>query len=453
MLRRSALFLAFAGGCDAFTTGTHSPLPPPRPSASAEAPPERSLEALAPDFAEDILSTDLALDLADRTGKARIAFNAPPSGIASFEIGDLDIVSVTDGHARVPFALSRGRLDVDVRHEPAGSHQIEVLYAFRGHENFDGWEPKEELTFLWPRSCGNLFPCKSDPRDGLRFSMEVTGVPKGETAIYPTHIESDAPSYMPAIIVGSLERIDLGKTSAGTHLSVWYHPGEEAEAKKGTKHLVGAFDLYEKTYGKYSFGSDVGSVSANWPKGAFGGMEHHPYWHVGCDSFGDEYTHAHEAAHGWFGDGVRIACWQDFVLSEGTTSYIAARALEKLGVDAWHTFSCDLKVDCTTEKNTIALPPSCDPIDLLKDPLWSDVPYMKGAFFYRAVAAVIGAEKLDAALAAFYQSHVGKAARMRELIASIEAGVSPNDAAAIERLATDWLETKQCPVDPSTLCR
>ena len=39
---------------------------------------------------------------------------------------------------------------------------------------------------------------------------------------------------------------------------------------------------------------------------------------------------AHEAAHGWFGNGVRLRCWEDFVLSEGTASYLAARVLEEV---------------------------------------------------------------------------------------------------------------------------
>ena len=49
----------------------------------------------------------------------------------------------------------------------------------------------------------------------------------------------------------------------------------------------------------------------------------------------DEVTHAHEAAHGWFGDGIRLACWEDFVLSEGTVSYLSAHVLGQVaGADA-----------------------------------------------------------------------------------------------------------------------
>ena len=65
------------------------------------------------------------------------------------------------------------------------------------------------------------------------------------------------------------------------------------------------------------FGSKAGIVSVAWPAGAFGGMEHHPFSHVAEAAMDSEETLVHESAHGWFGDGIRIGCWEDFVLSEG----------------------------------------------------------------------------------------------------------------------------------------
>src|SRR5439155_6115404 len=135
-------------------------------------------------------------------------------------------------------------------------------------------------------------------------------------------IPADAPSYMLAWAVGDYTKVDLGTTSAGRKVSVSYLPGGKAAALAGTKHLPQYFDWLERTYGGYLFGNEVGSVSAAWGAGAFGGMEHHPFWHISNGSLGDAETHAHEAAHGWFGDGVRIACWEDLTLSEGTVSYL-----------------------------------------------------------------------------------------------------------------------------------
>jgi aminopeptidase N len=98
----------------------------------------------------------------------------------------------------------------------------------------------------------------------------------------------------------------------------------------------------------------------------------------------------------------------------------------------------------------VALPKGCVPFDLLKDPLWSDVPYMKGAFFYKAVAEVLGVDGLDRVLADFYRKHVGHAAKMADMIAAL-ASAAKDDAgrAKIESLAILWLETKDCPIDTS----
>lgn len=403
------------------------------------------------DWTRDILSTDLALDLSTAEATATIVLAHSESLGASFEIGDLTISAVRDENGPLQFAVTGAQLDVGVPVR-SGDATVIVDYQFAPHDNFDGWNPEQGISFLWPTFCGNLFPCKSDPAEGVRFAMEVNGISAGATAVFPTTIPADAPSYMPAIAVAEFTEVDLGTTAAGTAVKVWHLPGQASDATTGTAHLVDVFDFYESTYGAYSFGDTVGSVSADWGGGDFGGMEHHPFWHVSSGSMDDEIVHAHEAAHGWFGNGVRIACWEDFVLSEGTVTYMAARALEASGVDAWATYECQLKSACTSSVNTIALPDSCGAIEILTDPLWSIVPYMKGAFFYRAVADEIGADLLDQTLAEFYQAHVGQAASEQDIIDLIKTKTDAAGAAAIDGLAEEWLRTLACPVDPTTLC-
>ncbi|MGK3983723.1 M1 family aminopeptidase [Sorangium sp. So ce136] len=405
------------------------------------------------DWTRDILSTALELDLASLTGRATIVLAASDSTAASFEIGDLEIASVADGSGALDHEVSSGRLDVGV--PSTGSDATIIIdYTFKPHDNSDGWMPGSGVSLLWPYFCGNLFPCKSNPADGSRFTMRVTGVPEGMTAVYPESIPTAAPSYMPAIAVAEFTRLELGTTSGGTRVSVWHLPGQEADAAAGTEHLVEVFDFFETTYGPYPFGDSVGTVSANWGGGDYGGMEHHPFWHLSSGSLYSEEINAHEAAHGWFGNGVRIACWEDFILSEGTATYLAARALEELGVDTWASYECSLKSVCDPEagRNTIALPDTCNEIDILSDPLWSPVPYMKGAFFFREVAETIGVDALDRALGAFYTANVGKAARTQDLLDTIKAATDTAGAEAIDALITLWLRTLECPVDLSLLC-
>jgi hypothetical protein len=405
-----------------------------------------TLPAPAIDWDRDILETDLALDVTQRTGTATLKLAPSDSSeSASFEVEGLTIQSVTGPSGSLRYALDTkaGRLDVALPRGAEGT-ELHVAYGYAVHDNFDGYLA-QGLTFLWPRFCGNLFPCKSIPTDGLRFKMSLTGIPAGKQAVFPAEIPTDAPSYMPAFAISDFVYIDLGKTPAGTKVGAYAWKGEEQAAKDGTKDLAAIFAWYEKTYGAYRFGKDVASVAADWGEGAYGGMEHHPYWHVARDAMNDPVTHAHEAAHGWFGNGVRIRCWEDFVLSEGTVSYLAARATEAVlgsaaGQAVWDDYKKELDASVAKEDTQVWID-GCNQIDLINHPLWSNTTYMKGAFFYRAVAAQIGADKLDAALAKFYQKFGGQAAGVQDMLDTIKAetGYDPTD------LAKSWLRSLGAP--------
>ena len=397
-------------------------------------------------WGRDILSYDLAIDLAAKTGTVTLVVAGDPSSSLSLDKGTLTIHKVSDAAGELMHLDLGKELQIGVP-ENGETRTILIDYSFISHTGFDGWDDDKEISFLWPAFCGNLYPCNPDPADGASFTMSVTGATK--TALYPVSIPGDAPSYMPAIAVGDFTERELGSTSAGTAVSVWFEAGQEADAIAGTENLVDVFNFLETTYGAYTFGNKVGTVSADWGGGDYGGMEHHPLWHVSTGSLDSEETNAHEAAHGWYGNGVRIACWEDFVLSEGVVTYMAARSLAEFGVDLWPEYDCQLKAICASPSNTTALLSSCGEIDLISHDLWSSSPYQKGAQYFREVAGLLGEDVLDAALAEFYQAHVGKAARMRELVELLK---SKGMSAEIEALTVAWLETEACPASAASLC-
>jgi len=174
----------------------------------------------------------------------------------------------------------------------------------------------------------------------------------------------------------------------------------------------------------------------------FGGMEHHPRWHVAAGALASEVTHAHEAAHGWFGDGIRIACWEDFVLSEGTASYLAGRALDVVapaaGAAVWQGYAEEL---AAIPGDLPVWPQTCGTIDVVTDGLFQSAPYIRGALFLRAVALVVGAAALDRALATFYAARAGTAATMRDLLATIRTATGYDPTACAET----WLRGATTP--------
>jgi aminopeptidase N len=409
--------------------------------------------------AQDILTTDLQLDLANRSATATIvARPASGSGEIVLEAGGLSIQEVRVGGAPAAILLEGGTLRVPVS-ESGGPATVAVDYTFpaRTIDTFDGWMPNLGVTFTWPDHCANLFPCHPGMDDGVTFRMDVTGVPAGETAVYGASTVTDAPAYMAAVAVGDYTRLELGTTTAGTDIVAYYLPVGDAEAvaRHGTAHLVPAFDFFEQTYGPYAFGPESGSVQVDWGWDSYGGMEHHPYSHVASFDFGVEEVHVHEAAHAWFGDGVRLQCWEDFVLSEGTVTYMASRGLEEAGAgDLWDYYMAFLDPVCNGgDVNTVALPDeTCNEIDFENAPLWSMVPYMKGACFYEEVADAIGVEALDSVIADFYVTHVNGTGRMQEMIDAITARATPAQRPAIEVAVQDWLRTEACPADYRERC-
>ncbi|MDB4952944.1 MAG: hypothetical protein JWO36_513 [Myxococcales bacterium] len=367
--------------------------------------------------AVNVKDTHLAVDLATHTAVASIELEK--IGNVALEAGGLHITKVSDERGKRKYKIVGGKLLVANVHG-----ELVVEYGFDGHSKADGLLPGGS-TVVWPYFCGNLFPCHSQPADGTQFTLELDGVPQGKTAVFPAAIDAEAPPYMLAWAVGSYTKKSLGTTAAGTNVSVYYLPNGLSPATTGTQHLVQAFDWYEKTIGPYAFGHDVASVSVVWGEGLYGGMEHHPYWHVARDAMNDEVTHVHEAAHGWFGDGIRLRCWEDFVLSEGTVSYLAARSLGQVAGPAaeakvWTEYKSELD-QAVIDGGAPAWPTGCNQIDILKDKLFTNLPYMEGAYFYKDVAAQVGADVLDGVLHRFYLAHRGKAAGMQDMVNAIKA--------------------------------
>ncbi|MEO8699946.1 MAG: M1 family aminopeptidase [Kofleriaceae bacterium] len=389
----------------------------------------------------EVLDTQLAVDVTALSATATVTLGASADPGATLEVGDLVIDAVTiDGEALAFAAAADQKIDLAL---PASDTETAIVFAyhFKAHEQFDG-AAAAGFTFTWPYFCGNLFPCHSDPDDGTTFALEVTGVPAGKTAVFPTTIPADAPSYQVAWSIDEYTELALGTTTAGTEVAMWHRPNEAGAAQAGGVNLKNVFDFYEQTIGPYRFGTKVGTVSVNWPDGAFGGMEHHPSWHIASGSLGSEETNAHEAAHGWFGDGIRIACWEDFVLSEGTVTYLAGRALEvvapAVGAQVWSSYASQLT---GINGRDPVWPEGCNAIDILADNLFTNAPYIRGAFFYRALADKLGAAMIDQVLHTFYTEHAGKPAHMQDMLTTIQT-VTGYDATTC---ANTWLRSTTRP--------
>lgn len=394
----------------------------------------------------DILDTTLRIDLTAHTGIATLTMT-PSEGRETLEVGDLMIRSVyVRNEQGSETALDWTRQGTQLLLTlPASTVPVQVTfeYDWQTHERHDGIASSGQV-YTWPYWCGNVFPCRPAPAGGSTFHLTLEGndAPK----LYPSAIANDAPAYMLAWNTGWQRQVRLGTTSAGTRVSLWRDGADAEAAALGSAHLVAAFDWMEQHLGAYRFGGDVASVVVNRSVLADGGIEHHPYWQVSSGVAGDESVHVHEAAHGWFGNGVRLRCWEDFVLSEGTASYLAARVLEEVaGSDVsaavWQGY---WNVQQTPGVlNWIAWPESCGQIDILDEELHltSPIPYVKGALFLRALEQRIGRELFDRGLRTFYQRWAGQAAGMQDLLDVMQE----QSGYAVESCARSWLRQAAAP--------
>ena len=374
---------------------------------------------------DEPLHMDLTLDLTALTGVASLSVPAGEPEIALAAAG-LTIESVTaEGEAPLDWSHIDGVLSV-TRPDPATATAMTVTYAFASvpKGTFEGYM-ESGSTLLWPEHCQNLFPCRPHPTHALTFSVTATGLPDGQSAVTAT-VEVPAPAYSVAVAVGEYEWTSLGVTSAGTEVGQWQLPTGQEKLAKGTADLVAIIEWLETTLGPYRFGPRLGPVPVTWGAFSYGGIENHPFWHVSSPAAGDPQVHAHEAAHGWFGNGVRLACWEDLVLSEGTANYLAVRAItEVMGPEAgeaiWLAYTNRLLQLLDFGIDHVAWLDTCTgKVDVL-DELFSQIPYVKGAFFYRAVAEEVGVYELDGVLGAFYQTYLHRAATMSDLLDAIAA--------------------------------
>ena len=161
--------------------------------------------------AQDIQTTDLDLNLGALTGTATLVVR-PAAGMVTLDVAGLTLSRVTVDGVDAPLNVVRGVLSVaaDADAETVtGTVTVVVDYSFNARTplQFDGWMPNLGVTFLWPNYCSNLFPCNPALEDGLTFTMNVTGVDDGLTAIYPTSTHGDGPPYMAGVAVGDAEQV------------------------------------------------------------------------------------------------------------------------------------------------------------------------------------------------------------------------------------------------------
>ncbi len=170
--RPALLLVAVTAACGGRTASIAPDAPADRGPAVPTANPMRGISA-----------TRLSFDVTTLAATSSITFEPSASEGATLEVGDLMIDTVS-----VPFTSNTAAKTIDVAVAAGDAPAtIEIAFHYKNHMGFAG-ASAAGYTFLWPYYCGNLFPCHSEPRDGLAMTLSVTGVPAGKLAVFPTAI-------------------------------------------------------------------------------------------------------------------------------------------------------------------------------------------------------------------------------------------------------------------------
>ena len=371
---------------------------------------------------EDPPPAELRLEISVAHRRAHATLRIPAGEGRAYRVDGLEIEVV---RSTPPDALVTLSPDLIIVAPESHTRVIEVDYVLRIEET-TGWL-ETGATLTWPDDCGRLFPCEPHPSRGLDFELHFTDLPEGHVVVHSPRLGHPGPAYQLAWASGSYIQHELGETQSGRLVSIWAHSTDAEAALQGSTHLVPVIDWLENTLGPYPYGDELGAVVVPHTPG-MSAMEHHPFWHVSAQSATSALTHAHEAAHGWYGNGLRIACWEDFVLSEGAASYLAAKALGAvLGDDAeaqiWESYQVRLDRS-EAELSGPVLATSCTLESATEGGLYSSLSYMRGAWFFRSIEDRVGEEMVLDALQSFYSTHRSQAVRMTALIAHLESQTS-----------------------------
>ncbi len=405
---------------------THGPLPADLARALEHGVPQANVSVKHYELSFDVSGTGpnfpaRAVVELEAKARAEIILEANPDRLA--------ISSVKVGGKDVPFTAIDGRVHVTA----PGAKAIEINYTVKavdkGDNAFGLIKDKYSgrmWTMTWPYNTGALFPSNSAPADGVTTrvtvkvgqGMEAVGTgTKATDGSFST--SSQAPAYAFAFYAAKDFQLgDAGSSKDGVAVSGF---GTAAVPK----HLRDAYmktakdslDFYSKWLGKYDYGNTLKLVEL---EGGLGGMEHTGAVAIMLSSakdpdYGKE-TAAHETAHHWFGDNVRIADWGDFWMSEGFTNYATYRFFREDQGEAKYMSLLDrskLELRDALEANPHAL---SAPKNTDVNEIFDSVPYEMGPWMLRMMEAKIGTPKMDSLLKDWFQANRQKTVSTEQFV-------------------------------------
>lgn len=351
---------------------------------------------------------------------------------------------------------------------PAGAKRVRIAYKTSPAATAVQWvEPAgtagKKRPFLFTQSqaihARSWIPLQDSP--GVRITYNATiHVPEGLTAVMSAdrvgqqgdatrfEMKQAIPSYLIALAVGDLVFRPIGKRTG-----VYAEPSVADKAANEFADTEKMVEAAEALCGPYRWGRyDILVLPPSFP---FGGMENAKLTFATPTILAGDKSLvgliAHELAHSWSGNLVTGATWRDFWLNEGFTTYLERRITEavfgKERADEEAVLGMqDLKAELAK------FPPRDEVLHIDLDGRDPDdgmtrVPYEKGAFFLETVEKIVGRERFDPFLRAYFDTFAFKSITTADFEAFLRETLWPQRQPAPPIDTHLWLHSAGLPPD------
>ncbi len=418
------------------------------------------------------LDLDLSVDFSARRlrGSARLALDRHRGDELHLDSHGLTIESVellpSGSHAEWRFGPADDLLGraLVVELAPA-TEAVRIHYETDPNARALQWLAPEQTAgkrapFLFSQSQAILartwIPCQDSPAVRMTYSARVRVAPellavmsasnpteKNSNGVYAFEMKQPIPSYLLALAVGDLEFRSISERAG-----VYAEPSVVEKAAWEFADTERMIAEAERLYGPYRW--DRYDILVLPPSFPFGGMEN-PRLTFATPTIlaGDRSLVAlvaHELAHSWSGNLVTNATWNEFWLNEGFTVYFEQRIMEAVFGREYSEMLATLELaGLRKEIEEIGREHADTHLHLAlegRDPDdgMTAIAYVKGYYFLRTLEALIGRERWDAFLRAYFEEFAFRSMTSAGFLAHLRAKLVGGDEALESKLALDdWV--------------
>jgi len=413
-----------------------------------------------PGYDVDLYDVDITFDLPTQAGVATsIAATVVISATATealdslnFELADKTVTSVEVSGVPATFCGGTEELTVIPASSISAGADFTVTVAYEGNP-FKG--SSGALASPWVRSGPGLvffgeplgarswLVANNHPSDGARVHLSVT-VPAGLTVVGPGELVSTEQSGDTAtfrweldqpiatyLIPLAIHEFEVREFEGPVPITVWYDAGSAGEVAGLSAHGA-IIEALTEWFGPFPY-DRTGAIVFDPASEFLAALETTPYatYDRNIFRFTGVGVVAHELAHMWAGNSVRLEAWDDIWLKEGLATYAEWLWAEKNG----GTVEYDQQVAAARSAviqtlSQVSLPPMGAPKS--GGDLYSIRSYDQGGLAFAALREMLGDDDFRAFLQLWLGTYAGQAAGTDEFLDLLRASHGDKPVALIE---------------------